>query len=160
MRPKIHLIVGIFFVIVLNFIFPQIGFLNLSIILFSSVLIDGDHYLYYILRTGNFNLIKCYKWYDTHLKKTLNLPINERKKIYTGFYLFHGIEPLIILFLFGISFSQFFMFIFIGFLLHFIVDIPHEYYVKRTLHKISLIYSYTQFRKLEKKRIVKIYLSN
>ena len=151
MRPKIHLIAGIFFVIFLNFIFPQIGFLNLSIILFASVLIDGDHYLYYILRTGNFNLIKCYKWYDAHLKKTLNLSINERKKIYTGFYLFHGIEPLIILFLLGISISPFFFFIFIGFAFHLALDIPSEIIIKRTFHKISLIYSYTQFRKLEKK---------
>ncbi len=151
MRPKIHLIAGIFFVIILNFIFPQIGFLNLSIILFSSVLIDGDHYLYYILRTGNFNLIKCYKWYNAHLKKTLNLSINERKKIYTGFYLFHGIEPLIILFLSGISISPFFFFIFIGFAFHLALDIPSEIIIKGTVHKISLIYSYTQFRKLEKK---------
>ena len=151
MRPKIHLIVGIFFVIILYLIFPQLSFLSLSIILLSSVLIDGDHYIYYILRTGNFNLIKCYNWYNIHLKKTLHLPISERKKIYTGLYLFHGIEPLIILFLLGVYVSQFFMFIFIGFFLHFIVDVPHEYYIKRTLHKISLIYSYTQFRKLEKK---------
>ena len=151
MRPKIHLIAGIIFVILLNFIFPQIGFLNLSIILLSSVLIDGDHYLYYILRTGNFNLIKCYNWYNAHLKKTLNLPISERKKIYTGFYLFHGIEPLIILFLLGVSISQFFLFIFIGFAFHMVLDIPSEIIIKGTFHKTSLIYSYTQFRKLEKK---------
>ena len=150
MRPKIHLIAGIFFVITLHFIFPQITFLNLSIILFSSVLIDGDHYLYYILRTKNFNLIKCYKWYDTHLKKTLSLSMKERKKIYSGFYALHGIEPLIILFLLGISVSQFFIFVFVGFFIHFAIDIPHEFYTKRTLHKISLIYSYSQFKKLEK----------
>lgn len=150
MRPKIHLIIGIFFIAIIYFLFPNISPISLLVILASSVLIDSDHYIYYIMRTGNFNLLKCYKWFDSHLKKTLSLPMNERKKIYTGFYLFHGIEPLIILFLFGNYLSSIFMLLFFGFLLHFIVDVPHEYYIKRTLHKISLIYSYTQFRKLEK----------
>ena len=150
MRPKIHLILGIIFVIILKIFLPNITWISLSIILFSSVLIDGDHYLYYILKTRNFNLIKCYKWYKKHLEETLALPMNERKKRYTGFYVLHGIEPLIVLFLLGISVSQFFMFIFIGFFIHFIVDIPSEIIIKRTVHKISLIYSYTQFRKLEK----------
>lgn len=150
MRPKIHLIIGIIFVILLKLFFPNLTWISLSIILFSSVLIDGDHYFYYILRTKNFNLIKCYTWYKKHLEETLALPMSERKKRYTGFYIFHGIEPLIVLFLLGIFISQFFIFVFIGFFLHFIVDVPHEYYIKRTLHKISLIYSYTQFERLEK----------
>jgi len=101
------------------------------------------------MRTKDLNFHKCYKWYDKHLKETLVLPMNERKKRYTGFYLFHGIEPLIILFLLGISVSQFFLFIFVGFLLHFVVDVPHEYYIKRTIQKSSLIYNYSQFKKLE-----------
>ncbi|VVB82875.1 Uncharacterised protein [uncultured archaeon] len=150
MRPKIHLIIGIIFVVFLKIFFPNITWISLSIILFSSVLIDGDHYFYYILRTKNFSLIKCYAWYKKHLEETLALPMSGRKKRYTGFYVLHGIEPLIVLFLLGISVSQFFMFIFIGFLLHFIFDIPSEMIIKGTVHKISLIYSYTQFRKLEK----------
>ncbi|MEK6827395.1 MAG: hypothetical protein AABX99_02835 [Nanoarchaeota archaeon] len=150
MRPKIHIIIGIIFVVFLNLFSPNLTWMSLLIIFFSSVLIDGDHYFYYILRTKNFSLTKCYAWYKKHLEETLALQKNERKKRYTGFYILHGIEPMMVLFFLGISVSQFFMLIFIGFLLHFIVDIPHEYYIKRTLHKISLIYSYIQFRKLEK----------
>jgi hypothetical protein len=150
MRPKIHLIIGIIFVILLKLFFPDFTWINLSIILFSSVLIDGDHYLYYILRTKNFNLIKCYAWYKKHLEETLALPMNERKKRYTGFYVLHGIEPLIVLFLLGTSVSPIFLFLFVGFFIHFIVDIPSEIMIKGTVHKISLIYSYTQFKRLEK----------
>jgi len=149
MRPKIHIFLGIIFVTFLHFIFPQITFCNLSIIFFSSWLIDVDHYFYYILKKRNLNLNKCYKWYDKNLKETLVLSMEGRKKIYTGFYIFHGIEPLIILFLLGISVSQFFTFIFIGFFFHMILDIPSEIKIKGTFQKISLIYNYTQFRKIE-----------
>jgi hypothetical protein len=149
MRPKAHFFIGIIFIIFLHFIFPQITFLNLMIILFSSVLIDVDHYFYYIAKTKNFSLIKCYQWFDSHLRKTLALPLSERKKIHSGFYIFHGVEMLVITFLLGIFVSQLFIFIFVGFFLHFVVDVPHEYYIKRTIHKISIIYSYYAWKKLE-----------
>ena len=149
MRPKSHIIIGIIFVLLIYFIFPQFTFLELSIIFFSSWLIDFDHYIYYFIKKRNLNLHKCYNWYNNNLKETLALPMNERKKRYIGFFMFHGIEPLIILFLFGISISPFFMFVFFGALLHFMVDVPHEYYVKRTIQKISLIYNYIQGKKLQ-----------
>jgi hypothetical protein len=149
MHPKSHFIIGIIFIFFLHFIFPQITFLNLLIILFSSVLIDGDHYIYYILKKRDFNLIKCYNWYKEETDKTHHLPMSERKNRYTGFYLFHGIEILIILFLLGIYASQFFIFIFIGFSLHLFFDIIYEIYFKRTVHKISIIYSYYRWKKLE-----------
>jgi hypothetical protein len=150
MNPKIHLIVGILFTILLYFLFPQILFFNLFIILSSSVLIDGDHYLYYMLKKKNLNPIRCYKWYKENIKKTFSLPIEERKKIYSGFYLFHGIEWIIILFLLGIYFFPVLSYISLGFLLHFLVDIPSEFYFKRTKDKFSLIYNYYRFRKLKK----------
>jgi hypothetical protein len=148
MHPKIHFIVGTFFVIILHFIFPQITLLNLLIILFSSVLIDVDHYFYYIFIKRDFNLIKAYKWFKEGVRKTRRLPLKERKKMYTGFYMFHGIEPLIVLFLLGISVSQFFFFVFLGFSFHLLLDIPSEISIKGTFQKVSLIYSYSQFRKL------------
>jgi len=150
MRPKVHFILGILFTFLLYLLFPQISLIGLLIILFSSVLIDVDHYFYYFIRTKNLNLIKCYKWHEVHLSKILSASMSERKKIYTGFYFFHGIEWLIILFLLSKFVFPNFIFIFIGFLLHGIVDISHEYYLKRTLHKSSLIYNYTQWKKLKK----------
>jgi hypothetical protein len=147
MHPKIHFLIGFLFITLLHFIFPQITFLNLLIILFSSVLIDVDHYFYYIFIKKDFNLIKAYNWFKEGVRKTRRLPLKERKKMYTGFYMFHGIEPLIILFLLGISVSQFFFFVFLGFSFHLLLDIPSEIIIKGTFQKISLIYNYTQFRK-------------
>jgi hypothetical protein len=149
MHPKSHFIIGLIFIIFLHFIFPQITFLNLLIILFSSVLIDGDHYIYYIIKKRDFNLFKCYNWYKKETDKTSHLPMSERKKRYTGFYIFHGVEILIILFLLSNYVSQFFFFIFIGFSLHLFFDVISEIYFKHTIHKISIIYSYYQWKKLE-----------
>jgi hypothetical protein len=151
MLPKIHLFIGIIFVILIHFIFPQLTIIYLLIILFSSVLIDADHYLYYILKEKNLNLVSCYKWYREHLKRTLSLPMSERKKIYSGFYLFHGIEWIIILFLLGNYTLSIFSYVALGFLLHWVVDTPHEFYIKRTKDKSSLIYNIYRFRKLQKK---------
>jgi hypothetical protein len=149
MHPKIHIIFGVIFVLIFHIIFPYVNFFNLSIIFFSSWLIDVDHYFYYIIKKRDLSIIKAYDWYLRGVRKTCHLPLNERKKIYTGFYMFHGIEPLIILFLFGISVSSFFTFIFIGFAFHLILDIPSEIKIKGTFQKISLIYSYSQFRKIK-----------
>jgi hypothetical protein len=75
--------------------------------------------------------------------------MNKRKKIYSGFYLFHGIEWIIIFFLLGYYLAPRCSYIAIGFLLHWVADTPHEFYTKRTMDKSSLIYSIYRFRKLE-----------
>jgi hypothetical protein len=149
MHPKIHFIVGVLFIILLYFLFPQISFLNLFIILSSNVLIDGDHYFYYSFKKKDLNPIRCYKWYLENIKRTVSLSMDERKKIYSGFYLFHGIEWIIILLLFGIYFFPILSYVGIGFLLHFLVDTPSEFYFKGTKDKSSLIYNYYRFRKLK-----------
>lgn len=82
------------------------------------------------------------------MNKTLALPMSERKKRYTGFYIFHGIEMLVITLLLGVFVSKIFIFVFLGFSFHMLLDVPHEFIVKRTFHKFSLIYSYFQFKKL------------
>lgn len=149
MLPKIHLVIGILFISLTYLFFPNISKTGLLIILASSVLIDADHCIYYFIQEKDISIKKCYAWHKKHLKETLALPMSERKKKYTGFYIFHGIEWLVILFLLSIFVFPNFIFIFIGFLLHGVVDISHEYYIKRTLHKSSLIYSYIQWKKLE-----------
>jgi hypothetical protein len=150
MLPRKHIIIGILFVIAIYFLFPTITLFSLLIIFSSSVLIDVDHYFYYILRRKDFNFIRCYKWYKENRKKVLSLPMNERKKRYSGFYMLHGIELIIILLVLGFYINSLFFFISIGFLLHFLVDTPNEFYEKRTMDKSSLIYNFYRFRKLRK----------
>jgi hypothetical protein len=149
MLPRKHLIIAVLFTILLYFLFPKINIINLLILFSSSVLIDVDHYFYYIFKKRDLNLIKCYNWYRENVKKTLSLPKKERKKIYSGFYFFHGIEWIIILFLLGKFFFPVLSYVSFGFLLHFIADIPHEFYIKRTMDKSSLIYNYYRLRKLK-----------
>ncbi len=151
MLPKLHFIAGIFFIFLIYLLFPQISLIGLLIIFLSSVFIDVDHYVYYILKERNLNLVKCYNWYILHLKKTLFLPMKERKNRYTGFYFFHGIEWIILLFLLGAYVHPFFSFVFVGFLFHWVIDTPHEFYIKRTLDKSSLIWNYYRWRKLSLK---------
>ena len=149
MHPKIHFLIGIIFITFLYFIFPELTFVSLLLILFSSVLIDGDHYIYYLIKKRDFNLFKCYNWYRVHFHKTIKIPMSERKKIYTGFYMFHGLEILAVLFLLGNYVAPFFIFIFIGFSIHLFLDIVSEIYFKHTIDKISIIYSYFRWKKLE-----------
>jgi hypothetical protein len=151
MLPRKHILFGIFTVVILYLLFPKITFFNLVILFFSSFLIDVDHYFYYILKKKDLNLTHCYNWYKQNVKRTLSLPMNERKKIYSGFYIFHGIEWIIILFLLGTYFYSPLLYVSLGFLLHFVIDAPHEFYIKRTLDKSSLIYNVYRFRKLQKK---------
>jgi len=150
MLPKYHILFGSIFITILYFLFPQIGLLNLTIIFLSSVLIDSDHVIYYFFKKKNLNPFNAYHWFIDNVKKTLSLPMSERKKIYSGFYLFHGIEWIILLFLLGIYLSPFFLYISIGFAFHMILDIPDEIYQKRTVDKISLIWNYYRWRKLKK----------
>lgn len=149
MLPRIHIFIGIIFLTILYFLFPQITLFNLLIFFASSIFIDGDHYLYYILREKNLSVVKCFQWYKRNVKRTFSLPMNERKKIYSGFYLFHGIEWIIILFVLGFYVNSLFLFVCMGFLLHFLIDTPSELYFKGTIDKSSLIYNLYRFRKLK-----------
>jgi len=100
------------------------------------------------MKEKNLNLIRGYNWYKDKIKKTYSLSISERKNIYSGFYLFHGIEWVIVLFLLGYYVNHIFIFISIGFLFHLVVDVSHEIYFKRTLDKSSLIYNYYRWKRL------------
>jgi len=149
MLPKYHFLFGIIFVIVLHFFFPQISFFGLSIIFLSSFLIDVDHVFYYFLKEGILNPFKAYTWAIKRTHAFHKLSRSQRKKFYSGFFLFHGIEWLIILFLLGTYVSRFFIFIFVGFSFHFIIDTIYEIYDKGTVDKISLFWNFYRFKKLK-----------
>ena len=148
MYPKNHLILGAVFAILLHLFFPQINILYIVIMFFSSVLIDADHFLYYAIAKKDFSLINAYRWYTIRMKKFCSLPKEQRKKIHSGIFIFHGIEILAIMLLLGIYVSQFFFFIFLGLSFHMLLDIPDEIIKKGTLHKLSLIYSIISYQKL------------
>jgi hypothetical protein len=149
MRFKFHFLSGFIFTILLYFLFyPVIPFFGLLIIFLSSFLMDADHFFYYIFKKRDFNLIRAYKWYIENTKKFCSSSKEKQKKIYIGFYIFHGIEILIILFLLGFYISPIFNFILIGFLFHLSVDLISEIIFEQRIDKISLIQNYLAIRKL------------
>ena len=146
MLPHKHLILGIVFVAVLFLLFPSIGFLGAGIILASSVLIDIDHYIYYIHKTKNLNPMKAYHWYLGHHEKCKKIPKEKKKGIHFGTYFLHGIETLLILLTLGSFVSPIFYFILIGFTFHLVTDLSFEIIKHNEYNKISVIYAFLKSR--------------
>jgi len=148
MYPTQHLILGIIFSLVLLFLFPQIGIIGVLIIIFSTVLIDVDHYLYYVFKKKDLSLKNSYNWFIKKVNKFHNLPRKQRNKFYLAFCFLHGVEILIILLLFSKLFPYFF-FIFIGFSFHLLLDLISETQYRDRIDRISLIYDFFKFKKME-----------
>ncbi len=142
MNPSKHFIFGLIFAGFLYFIFPQIGLIGFSIIIFSTVLIDVDHYLYYVYKKKNFNLKNAYKWFIKNQKKLFSLPRKQRNKFQTGFCFLHGIEVLFILLILWVFVSKYFLFIFVGFAFHLLLDSIYQTTYWDRISKVSLVNDY------------------
>ncbi len=128
MLPKYHLLFGFLFSLILYLLFPFIGLPGFLIIFASSVLIDVDHYIYYVFTKKDLSLKKAYYFF---LKKPLINP---------AMYFLHGVEVLLILFLLGIFVNKVFLFIFIGFSFHLFLDVLEQIYYGFRVAKVSLIW--------------------
>ena len=149
MLPRTHFIWGLIFSGVLVYFF-EFSLIAGLIVLLSSVLIDIDHYLYYVHKKNDWGLKNSYSWFIEHGKKLKRLDQKERKKVYTGFCFLHGIEVLFILFLLGDFISPYFLFVLFGFAFHLILDIFHNFFYGHTrLDKFSIIYDYFKYKKLK-----------
>lgn len=122
MLPKQHIILGLIFATVLLLLFPQIGLIGFLIIIFSTVLIDVDHYLFYVWYKKDYSLRNCYRWFIKKSREFRNLSKEQKKKINCPPIIFHGFEALIILIILSF-FSKIFIYILIGFLFHEFLDI-------------------------------------
>ena len=148
MLPKKHLFYGTIFALILYLIFPKINFIGFLLIIASTVLIDVDHYIYYVFKKKDLSLIHAYRDLKNNHNKFLLLPVEKRKEYYGCFCFFHGLETLIILFLLGFFVSEYFYFIFIGVAFHLSLDYPSWKFYKR-IDKVSIIYDFIKFRKLK-----------
>jgi hypothetical protein len=144
--PHKHLIIGIAVVAVLFLLFPSMGFLGAGIILASSVLIDIDHYFYYIFKKRNVNPISAYRWFRGNMKKCKRIPKEKKHEVHFGTCVFHGIEILILLSILGNLVSPIFYFILIGFALHLVSDLILEITKYNAFNKISVIYCFLKSR--------------
>lgn len=149
MLPKFHLLSGIILSIFLILIFPNISTISLLIIIFSTFLIDIDHYIYYVFKKKDFSLIKSYNYFYSKFKQISKMPVYKRKKYYTVFPFLHGIEILFIVFLLSIFVSKNFFFVLIGFSLHIFLDFYDSFKKNLRNDRLSVIYDFIKFKKLK-----------
>lgn len=143
MLPKTHFILGLIFSLILLLVFQEIGAVGFLIVLASSVLIDIDHYLFYVFLKKDVSLKNSYKWFLEYDKKFKSLSKEQKIEYTMGVYLFHGIESILILILFFILTSNtIFVYILIGFIFHQILDFIDLYKKRMKFYKLSsFIYS-------------------
>ena len=150
MLPQKHLTYGILLSLFLAFILPDIvGFTGVMIIILSTVLLDGDHYVNYILSQGDINILNTYRFFRSNHKKFKALPINKRAEYYWAWCFLHGIEVLIIALLLTVLVSEYFGFAFIGLAFHLILDYSEQWPFLRRKDKISIVHDFLKFRKLK-----------
>ncbi len=149
MLPQHHFLIGSISSIFIYLNFPEISILNIIIFLLASVLIDVDHYLYYVYRKKDWNLKNAINWFMRNGKALKKLDIKKRAEFYTGFCFLHGIEVLILLAILGYFINNIFSFIALGFLVHLILDYIHQANYKGRFDKFSIIYDYFKYGDLK-----------
>jgi len=147
MLPSKHFLFGVIFAGILYLIFPEIGFAGFFIVAVSSFLIDVDHYLYYVFSKKNLSLRQAYNWSMKRRKEFFALPWKERNNFQSIPCILHGIEILLILFLLGIFLHKYFLFAFVGFAFHLLLDAIHQTTEWERVCKISLVRDFLTSRK-------------
>ena len=79
MLPKSHALLGFLFAYIIYW-FTSITIFQAVLIFLAAVLIDIDHYLYYILTKKRFSLKSSYNWFKIRADKLKQLSFKERKK--------------------------------------------------------------------------------
>lgn len=143
MLPKTHTIFGFLFALILALIFPkQIGLLGFFVIWVSSVLIDIDHYLLYVVYKKDLSFKRAVSFFYEKAKAFKKLPTSEQKLVHTGLYFLHGIEMIMILLaLFFLLKIIIFFYIFLGFAFHMLIDLINIHQRKLPFYRISFFYS-------------------
>lgn len=92
---------------------------NVSIIFISSFIFDLDHYLYFVIKKRKFGLKEAHSFFrKTHDKKDLKL-------MRTLLMIFHTVEFYLIVFVLSF-FYELFLFVFLGLILHAMLDAIDE----------------------------------
>jgi len=148
--PKTHVIFGFIFSFILFVCFSEINLFFAILIFLSSFLVDIDHYFFRAWKLNQKNIFKAYKSNMDIKKNYKKLSKKEKEKIIPGFYIFHGFEIIIILFLLGFSIHKLFYFIALGILFHLCLDYIEMILNKEKMHKFSSIIDYLSFEKANK----------
>ena len=126
MLPRWHIILGAAFTFLLWIVAPTTPFSYLALVFFSSFLIDFDHYLCSVLKTGKMSLFDVFDYHkELGLKYKKEHDLGLRKK--GDFHLFHTLEFHGLLVVIGLFWVPFF-YIFIGMMFHSLLDVLHMMY--------------------------------
>jgi hypothetical protein len=121
MLPKWHILFGAIFTGILYFISPEINPLYLALVFLASFLIDVDHYIQGVRKTGTWNLKRVFDYHIEENKKAeRDLKKGIRKK--ADFHFFHTLEFHILIGLLSFVWVGFF-YIFIGLVFHSLFDL-------------------------------------
>jgi len=121
MLPRWHIVFGVLFTFLIWFFAQGISWLYLSLIFLSSFLIDLDHYVTGLMKTGKFGLRRIFGYYkeiEALQKKEKVMGIRRRG----DFYLFHTVEFHALIAIISIFWTAFF-YIFIGMVFHSLLDL-------------------------------------
>jgi len=130
MRTSIHAIVC---VILAAALYP---FYKLSVlwIFAGGVLIDIDHYLWYISRFKKYNLKECYHYCAVETFK------DNWKEVTGALFIFHNFEFLVLVSALSFYSTPAFLFT-VGLLSHYLLDfIWHAYGIKKPTHALSFLW--------------------
>lgn len=142
MYPHWHFILGITFASAILFLFPESGLIGFALILASTVLIDVDHYLEYVIRNRDISLKNAYRWFSDKFHIFKKLPRKEKEKFKREIMVFHGFEFLVFLGAIALFF-EYFYYIFLGISFHLFLDyLALAYYSEPVYFKTSQFYTF------------------
>ena len=149
MLPKWHIVIGAIFSVLVTYLLG-LSLTNGVIIFLSSILLDFDHYLYYIFKKRDLSLKNAYSWFVERKRKWFSLKYEERKRYKRPILIFHGIEFWLVLGLLCLV-NKLFLWILLGIAIHMIFDWIELFYLKEPLYnKFSQMYTLIKNKKKEK----------
>ena len=132
MLPKWHILFGALVSIIL-YLFFNLTLYQTLIVFLSSIVVDFDHYLYYIFKYKKIGIREAYNCFSKKREKWISLKPEEREKYKRYIFIFHGVEFWIIL-IFFFFINKFFLWILIGITLHMILDFTEIFYNKEPFY--------------------------
>ncbi len=121
MLPRWHIVFGAIFTLVIWLFNQDMNALYLSVLFFSTFLMDIDHFAIHVRENKNFSLLKSFAFF----KELQKQEFEENKKGIKKkghFFPLHTIEFHILIALLSLIWQGFF-FIFIGMMLHSLLDV-------------------------------------
>jgi len=144
-NPSYHIFFGFLFSIFLLFLFPEIGVKNLTMLFLAAVLIDVDHYLFYIYQKKDFNLRRAYDYFIANKKKWKEFGKIGNCPLPSQLCIFHGLEVLLVVFILSFFFNPLY-FVFIGFSFHLLLDLAEQAVYSDKIKKVSIVSDFLNYK--------------